>query len=121
MEKEAVTTREYIIDAEGKRLGRVATEAASILLGKDQVDVVRHLVAPVTVKIQNASKLDISERREQETFQTYSGYPGGLKSETLGHLAHRRGYAEVVTRVISGMLPKNKLHKPRMKNLEVTE
>ena len=111
MEKEAVTTREYIIDAEGKRLGRVATEAASILLGKDQVDVVRHLVTPVTVKIQNASKLDISEIREQETFQT----------ETLGHLAHRRGYAEVVTRVISGMLPKNKLHKPRMKNLEVTE
>lgn len=118
---EVSTTREYTIDATGKRLGRVATEAASVLLGKDQTDFAKHVVAPVKVLITNASKLDISEKRAQEEFQTYSGYPGGQRTETLGHLAKRRGYGEVLNRVIGGMLPKNKLHKLRMKNLIVTE
>ena len=113
--------KEYTIDATGKRLGRIATEVATILLGKNEPDFAKHVVAPVAVTIENASKLDISEKRAQEEFQTYSGHPGGRKVETLGHLAERRGYAEVVRRVISGMLPKNKLHKLRMQNLTVTE
>lgn len=120
MEQKA-TTREYTIDAAGKRLGKVATEAAHVLLGKDQVDFAKHLATEVIVKIENASKLDINEKRANEEFQTYSGYPGGRKIETLGHLASRRGYSEVVRRVVGGMLPKNKLHKVRMKNLVVTE
>lgn len=113
--------REHIIDAAGKRLGRVATEAAHTLLGKDRPDIEKNIVAPVVVKVINASKLDISEKRAAEEFQTYSGYPGGRHVETLEHLGTRRGYGEVVRRVIGGMLPKNKLHKPRMKQLEVTE
>jgi large subunit ribosomal protein L13 len=113
--------KEYTIDADGKRLGKIATEAAHVLLGKDHPDFAKHVVAPVVVKIVNASKLDISEKRGQEEFQTYSGYPGGRKVETLDHLANRRGYGEVVRRVVGGMLPKNKLHKLRMHNLEVTE
>lgn len=113
--------KEYTIDANGKRLGRVATEAASVLLGKNSPDFTKNTAAAVSVKITNASKLDISESRAGEIFQTYSGYPGGRKEETLGHLAARRGYGEVVRRVVGGMLPKNKLHKVRMKNLEVTE
>jgi len=99
----------------------VATEAASILLGKDQTNFAKHVTVAVKVLITNASKLDISEKRATEEFQTYSGHPSGRKVETLGHLANRRGYGEVLTRVIGGMLPKNKLHKPRMKNLIVTE
>lgn len=115
-------TREYIIDAKGKRLGRVATEAATVLLGKDSPDFVKYKAADVTVKIANSRLLDITEKKAvQEKFQTYSGYPGGRKEESLGHLAKRRGYAEVVRRTISGMLPKNKLHKVRMKNLIITE
>lgn len=113
--------KEYIIDATGKRLGRVATEAASVLLGKNSTSFAKNRVADVTVKIENASKLDISEKRAEEEFQSYSGYPGGRRVETLGHLAGRRGYGEVVRRVIGGMLPKNKLHDVRMHNLEVTE
>lgn len=113
--------REHIIDANGKRLGRVATEAATVLLGKDSPDFAKNVVAPVMVKITNASKLDISDKRGTEEFQTYSGHPGGRKVETLDHLAHRRGYGEVMRRVVNGMLPKNKLRKLRMQNLEVTE
>ncbi len=115
------TNREHNIDATGKRLGIVATEAAKVLLGKADVDFAKHTVAPVTVTITNASKLDISEKRKTEVYQTYSGYPGGLRSETLDHLGNRRGYAEVLRRTIGGMLPNNKLKKPMLKNLVITE
>lgn len=118
---EVTTQRVHEIDAAGKRLGKVATEAASVLQGKDQVDFARHTVAPVTVKIVNASKMDITERRGTEIYQSYSGYPGGRKTETLDHLANRLGYAEVLKRTIKGMLPKNKLQKPMMHNLEISE
>lgn len=111
----------YTIDATGKRLGRVATEAASVLLGKDSVEFAKNVVQDVTVKIEHVSKLDITEKRGEMEFQTYSGHPGGRKVETLTHLATRRGMDEVVRRVVSGMIPKNKLHKLRMQNLEVTE
>lgn len=114
-------TKEYIIDATGKRLGRVATEAASVLLGKRSTSLAKNRVEDIKVKILNAKLLDISEKRSKDEFQTYSGYPGGRKVETLAHLAVRQGYGEVIHRVISGMIPKNKLHAPRMKNLIVTE
>ena len=113
--------KEYIIDAQGKRLGRVATEAASLLIGKNTTHFAKNIVEPVTVKIINAQKLDITEKRAKEEFQSYSGYPGGRRVETLGHLGTRRGYGEVIKRVVSGMLPKNKLQKLRLHNLQVTE
>jgi large subunit ribosomal protein L13 len=114
-------TRTYTIDATGKRLGAIATEAASVLLGKNETDFTKHLVAPVTVAISNASKMDIPEKKKQEVYQRYSGYPGGLYSETLVHLGERRGYGEALRRTIAGMLPTNKLKKPMLKNLVITE
>lgn len=114
-------TTEYVIDATGKRLGKIATEAASVLNGKNSPQFAKNVVAPVVVKIENASKLDIRYGKETEIFQTYSGYPSGQRSETLEHLAKRLGYGEVIRRTIKGMLPKNKLQKLRMQNLIVTE
>ncbi len=113
--------REHTIDAKGKRLGKVATEAATVLMGKDKPDFAKHIVAPVTVKIENASLLDIREGKETDIYQSYSGYPGGRRTETLEHLGERLGYAEVVRRTVKGMLPKNKLQKQMMLNLVVTE
>ena len=115
------TKREYTIDAKGKRLGKVATEAARYLMGKNVADFARHTVADVTVSITNASQLDVTEKKKGEIYQSYSGYPGGRKTETLEHLGKRLGYAEVVRRTVKGMLPKNKLQKVLMKNLSVTE
>lgn len=113
--------REYTIDAAGKRLGKVATEAATYLLGKDKADFAKHIAAPVTVTIINASKLELSEKKQAEVYQSYSGYPGGRRTETFEHLAKRLGYAEPVRRTIRGMLPANKLRAVMMKNLIVTE
>src|SRR5690606_33708415 len=100
---------------------KVATEAARYLMGKNSADFERHILAPVSVTITNASKLDVTDKKQDEIYQTYSGYPGGRKTETLEHLAGRLGYAEVVRRTVKGMLPKNKLQKGMMKNLAVTE
>jgi len=115
------TTHEYHINAAGRRLGRVATEAATALIGKRQPDFTKHTVAKVVVKIENASQLDIPDKKKTELYQSYSGYPSGPKTETLVHLANRRGYSEVLRRTIKGMLPKNKLQALRMKQLIVTE
>ncbi len=114
-------TKKYTIDAAGQRLGKVATDAARILLGKNQPDFTKHLVADVEVTIENASQLDIPENKKKEIYQSYSGYPGGRRTETLDHLAGRLGYAEVVRRTIGGMLPNNKLKKPMLKNLIINE
>lgn len=115
------TTRTHVIDAAGKRLGKVATEAASVLMGKDQTDFAKHTVTDVQVTIENVSKLDVPEKKKKEIYQSYSGYPGGRKVETLEHLGTRLGYSEVVRRTVKGMLPKNKLQAVLMKNLIVTE
>lgn len=114
-------TKNYEIDATGKRLGKVATEAAAVLMGKTTPAFTRHLTEAVTVTITNASKLDISEKKSTEVYQSFSGYPGGRKVETLGHLGTRRGYSEVLRRSIAGMIPNNKLKKPRLKNLLISE
>ncbi len=115
------TTRTHSIDATGKRLGILATETAKVLLGKDKPDYARHLVADVTVEITNASKLDVPEKKKTEIYQTYSGHPGGRKTETLSRLATRRGFAEVLRRTVAGMLPNNKLKKQLLKQLVISE
>ena len=115
------TTRTHTIDAKGKRLGKVATEAAAVLLGKDQATFTKHIMEDVQVEITNASQLDISEKKKQEIYQSYSGYPGGRKEETLEHLGERLGYAEVLRRTIAGMLPNNKHKKPLLKKVTITE
>lgn len=120
---ETATDKKVIeFDATGRRLGKLATEVAIVLMGKDQPDFAKHTIAPVLVKITNLSKMDIPDKKmNEEIYQRYSGYPGGLKDETLGHLAERLGYCEVFRRTLKPMLPKNKLQAQLMKNLELSE
>mgnify|MGYP002738187974 CR=1 FL=1 len=113
---------QYVIDATGKKLGRVASEAAAILRGKRDVGFAPNKVTADTVVIENASKLDLSERRIQdEGYQTYSGYPGGLRYETRDHLIKRRGIKEVVVRTVRGMLPRTKLRDQQLKQLKIND
>ncbi len=80
----------YSIDAKGKKLGRVASEAASVLLGKKSAHFVKHKIISPKVEIANASKLEIAETKmNTKVYLRYSGYPGGLTREGATLLAAR--------------------------------
>lgn len=111
----------HTIDAAGKRLGKVATEAATVLMGKNKPDFAKHEMSDVVVTVVNAGQLDIPEKKKEEIYQSFSGYPGGRKTETLDHLRVRLGIAEVMKRSIGGMLPQNKHKKRLLKQLIITE
>ncbi len=112
----------YTLDATNKSLGRLASEAAALLMGKNSASFARNIVSGNTVVISNASKLKIAPAKmEQKTYSRYSGYPGGLTKSTMKHVVTKKGYSEVLTMAIKGMLPDNKLKKQFLKNLTVTE
>lgn len=115
------TGETYTIDAAGKRLGKVATEAATVLMGKNKADFAKHEMSDVVVTVENAGKLDIPEKKQGEIYQSFSGYPGGRKTETLDHLRVRLGIGEVMKRTIGGMLPNNKHKKRLLKQLIISE
>ncbi len=113
---------EKIIDAKNKKIGRVASAAAKALLGKDQPDFQNHVVADVTVVINNASKADVSDKKKTTTeYERYSGHPGGIKFEKMTTVIAKKGYGELFKQAVYGMLPPNRLRKERMKNLTVNE
>lgn len=112
----------YIIDAQDKKIGRIASEAASILMGKKSTAFARNTAAVVKVEIINASQADISAKKKiGDVYVTYTGHRGGLKNETLGELIGRRGTVEVFKKAVYRMLPNNKLRNLRMKNLTILE
>lgn len=114
--------QKYIIDAENKGVGRVATEAAVLLMGKNLGDFKKNVVPQVEVLIKNSSKSIIKgKKKEAKTYARYSGYPGGLKKPNMKEVISKKGFAEVYTKAISGMLPKNKLRTRMLKNLIVLE
>lgn len=112
----------HTIDAQGKRVGRIASEAASILRGKKSPDYVPHKVADLNVHIVNTQHLKIDESKlKDKQYTRYSGHPGGLKYESMENVIEKKGYPEIVRKAVYGMLPNNKLRSKLMKNLIVTE
>ena len=112
----------YTIDAEGKKLGRVASLAASHLTGKTSPTYVRNAIRGEKVKIINASKISLDPKKaEQKTYERYSGYPGGLKSLRMEEVIAKKGYREVFVKAVYAMVPSNRLRAKIMKNLEVVE
>ncbi len=112
----------YTIDATNKSLGRLASEVASLLMGKNSASFTRNQVSGNTVTVTNAAKLKVAPQKlEQKTYKRYSGYPGGLTVSKMSHVVSQKGYKEVITLAIKGMLPDNKLKKQFLKNLTVTE
>jgi large subunit ribosomal protein L13 len=112
----------HTIDAQGKKLGRVASEAASVLMGKTSPAFQKNKVSATLVEIMNADRVDVSAlKKTRDVYVTYTGSRGGLNKETLGHLIGRRGMKEVFRRAVYRMLPDNKLRDLRMKNLIIKE
>jgi large subunit ribosomal protein L13 len=112
----------HTIDATNKKVGRVASEAAALLIGKSTTDFAKNNVTQVVVEITNAAKADISpEKLEREYYRAYSHFPGGYKETTWKRTVEKKGFKEIFIRAIDGMLPKNKLRSRRLKNLTVTD
>lgn len=109
----------HLIDARGKILGRLATEVATLLMGKSKPYFVRNLDCGDYVVVINAKDIKVTGKKEKQKIYTrYSGYPGGLKREVFADLRERKP-EEIIRHAVWGMLPKNKLQKRMIKRLFV--
>jgi len=107
------------IDAKGKILGRVSGEIAHLLIGKSSPNFVRNLDCGNYVVVINAKEVKVTgKKEEQKNYYRHSGYPGGLKAESLKELRERRP-EEIITHAVKGMLPQNKLRDKMLKRLFV--
>ena len=112
----------HIIDATDRSLGRLSTEVAALLNAKNSIHFVKNRVALVSVKVVNASKLKVTGKKMSESVhKSYSGFPGGLTEMPLSYVVKNKGYGEIISHAVRGMLPKNKLQDLRMKNLTIEE
>lgn len=109
----------HLLDAKGVILGRLATKIAELLIGKKKPYFVPYLDCGDHVVVINAKKVRVTGKKEnQKVYTRYSGYPSGLKKETLRHLREKNPQ-EIIHHAVSGMLPKNKLRKKRLKRLYI--
>ena len=109
----------YVIDAAGQRLGLVASRVAVVLEGKHKPTFATHIDTGDHVIVLNAAKVDLSgDKMTARRYYRHSGYPGGLRSETVGELLARRP-EEVVRRAVKGMLAHNKLGTQQLRKLKV--
>jgi large subunit ribosomal protein L13 len=109
----------YLFDAKGQILGRLATKIAKVLMGKHKVTWQPHQDMGDNVIVTNASKILVTGRKEEnKVYYRYSGYPGGLKKETLGSLRERKP-ENIIHHAVAGMLPKNRLGRAMIKKLYI--
>ena len=118
--KQSEITRSWrVVDADGATLGRLATEVAAILRGKHKTIFSPHLDTGDPVIVVNAAKVRVTGNKlKAKNYVRHSGYPGGLRSETLEQLLARRP-EEVVRRAVRGMLPRNRLGEQMSRKLHV--
>lgn len=107
----------YVVDAENRVLGRLASRVASILRGKNKPVYTPHMDTGDFVIVVNAKKVRLTGRKlDDKVYYHYSGYPGGLKSITARDLLEKKP-EEVVRNAVKGMLPKNRLGRKMLKKL----
>jgi len=117
--KEAIEMKWWLIDADGKILGRLATEVANLLRGKGKPQYVDFLDIGDFVVIINAEKIKVTGKKlEQKYYYSHTGYPGGIKEKSLKDLLESRP-EEVIKKAVWGMIPKNKLNRAIHKKLKV--
>jgi large subunit ribosomal protein L13 len=117
--KDDIEQKWWLINAEGRILGRMATEVADLIRGKRKPQFTSHLDTGDFVVIVNAEKIKVSGRKlEQKKYYTHSLYPGGIKEETLKDLLERKP-EEVIKKAVWGMIPKGKLGRALYKKLKV--
>jgi large subunit ribosomal protein L13 len=114
-----IERRWFVVDATDETLGRLATRVARVLEGKHKPTWSPHLDAGDHVIVLNASKIAVSsDKKDTKAYVRHSGYPQGLKQESLGDLLQRRP-EEAVRRAVRGMLPKTRLGTQQLRKLKI--
>lgn len=115
----SVERKWHLIDAEGKVLGRLSTQVAKLLMGKQKTDFVRHLDIGDHVVITNAKKIVVTgNKATQKIYHRHSGWPGGMRVTTYAQLQAKKP-EDIIIKAVSGMLPKNRLHDKILRHLHV--
>lgn len=114
-----VERRWYVVDAEGQTLGRLATEIARILRGKNKPQYTPHVDTGDFVVVVNAEKVVVTGKKaEQKVYRRHSGYPGGLKETSYERMMERRP-TEILRRAVKGMMPKTRLARQQLRKLKI--
>jgi large subunit ribosomal protein L13 len=109
----------YVVDADSKTLGRLATQIADVLRGKGKPIYTPHVDTGDFVVVVNAEKIHVTgQKLDQKLYHRHSGYPGGLHTRTLREQLARRP-EEVLRKAVRGMLPKNKLAAVQLRKLKI--
>jgi len=117
--KKDIVQKWWLIDAEGKVLGRLATEIAVLLQGKKNPAFVRFMDSGDFVIVVNAEKVVVTGNKlEQKKYYSHSGYPGGIREKTMKELLGKSP-EDVIRKAVRGMIPKNKLGRALVKKLKV--
>ena len=108
-----------VVDASDRTLGRLATQIADTLRGKRKPEYTPHCDVGDFVVVVNAEKIVVTgKKREDKLYRRHSGYPGGLRSRTLGEMLERRP-EEVIRLAVKGMLPRSRLGRAQLRKLKV--
>jgi large subunit ribosomal protein L13 len=114
-----VERRWYVVDADGKTLGRLATRIADALRGKNKPQYTPHVDTGDFVVVVNADKVSVTGKKlDDKIYYRHSGYPGGIRSRTLREELERRP-TEVIRTAVKGMLPRNRLGRAQLTKLKV--
>ena len=117
--KEEIEKKWWLIDADGKTLGRLATEVAILLRGKRKPGFTPFIDCGDFVVIVNVEKINVTGKKiDQKKYHSHSGYPGGIKVKTLKELLETKP-EEVIRKAVWGMIPKGKLGRAVYKKLKV--
>jgi len=109
----------WVVDAQGKNLGRLASRIAVVLRGKDKTQFTPHVDTGDFVVVVNADKVAVTGRKlTDKRYYRHSGYPGGLRMRTLGQMLDSRP-TEVLRSAVKGMLPKNRLASRQLMKLKI--
>jgi large subunit ribosomal protein L13 len=109
----------YVVDAEGRTLGRLATQIAKVLRGKNKPQYTPHVDVGDFVVVVNAEKVVVTGKKaEQKVYRRHSGYPGGMKETSYARMMERRP-EEILRRAVYGMMPKTRLARRQMGKLKI--
>ena len=119
MNKETAENNWYVIDAEGKTLGRMAAEIAHRLRGKHKPEYTPHVDTGDYIVVVNAEKVSVTGKKTTDKlYHRHSGYPGGLKTRTFNEMVEKAP-EDIITLAVKGMMPRTPLGRAMLRKLKV--